>query len=185
MIIGRKESREKFVNSSRIMGKATKFLMDTGGGYRNNIMFLVLAGWVVFYFCVSSGVLDGLGEDSSAPPRKWYPSPARDSDSNNATLKRILLFTPFFYMKTWGLNLGASSFKRCPVTNCHLSNNRNDLSTLSDFDAILFHLRNMNGNERSVTVPNPKRRRLGQRYVMFLMESPQHDYFNYDSFKGE
>jgi hypothetical protein len=43
----------------------------------------------------------------------------------------------------------------------------------------------MNGNERSVTVPNPKRRRLGQRYVMFLMESPQHDYFNYDSFKGE
>jgi hypothetical protein len=88
-------------------------------------------------------------------------------------------------MLTWGLDLGASSFERCPVSNCLLTNNRSSLPLLSDFDAVLFHLRNMDGGGRRVAVPNQKRRKNGQRYVMFLMESPQHDGFKYDKFKGE
>ena len=58
-------------------------------------------------------------------------------------------------------------------------NYRSTQSSLSEFDAIVFHLRNMNSGRR-VPVPDQRRRRPQQKYVMFLMESPQHDDFQYD-----
>jgi hypothetical protein len=54
--------------------------------------------------------------------------------------------------------------------------------SLSDFDAIVFHIRNMDGRKRAL--PNPKERKSNQRYVMFLMESPLNDQFPYEKFKG-
>jgi hypothetical protein len=35
-----------------------------------------------------------------------------------------------------------------------------------------------------IALPNPKRRKSHQRYVMFLMESPMNDNFPYEKFQG-
>ena len=102
---------------------------------------------------------------------------------DDSSVKQILLFTPYFDMETWGLQTGSTAFEQCPVSNCHLTNDRDEQSSLADFDAILFHLRNMNSG-RGVPDPNQMRRRPQQRYVSFLMESPQHDDFQYDRFKN-
>lgn len=49
---------------------------------------------------------------------------------------------------------------------------------MSEFDAILFHMRDMH----NIPLPNPKLRKPTQRYVMFLMESPSNDNFPYEKF---
>ncbi len=107
-------------------------------------------------------------------------TPAADISST----KHVLLFTSYFDMKTWGMPLGRDAFSRCPVSNCRLTNDRTDMPSISDYDAVLFHLRDVNTNVRRVAVPNQRKRRPSQRYVMFLMESPQHDGFKYSKFKN-
>jgi hypothetical protein len=52
--------------------------------------------------------------------------------------------------------------------------------SLEDFDAVVFHIRDMDGGK--IAMPNQKRRKPHQRYVMFLMESPLNDNFPYENF---
>ena len=52
--------------------------------------------------------------------------------------------------------------------------------SVTEFDAILFHIRDM--NDGRILLPNQKRRKPNQRYVMFLMESPLNDNFPYEKF---
>ena len=52
--------------------------------------------------------------------------------------------------------------------------------SMGNFDAIVFHIRDMDNGH--IPMPNQKRRRPNQRYVMFLMESPLNDMFPYEKF---
>ena len=55
------------------------------------------------------------------------------------------------------------------------------VGSISEFDAILFHTRNMDYGR----IPLPKERKSHQRYVMFLMESPVHSTdFPFSKFSG-
>ena len=45
---------------------------------------------------------------------------------------------------------------------------------------MLFHMRDM--NDGRISLPNKKKRKPNQRYVMFLMESPKNDGFPYPKF---
>ena len=98
--------------------------------------------------------------------------------------KKILYFTPYFDMEDYEFGFGHSPFlaHNCPVTNCWATNNRTALGSLGDFDAVLFHMRDM--PHSPISVPNQRRRKPHQRYVMFLMESPQNDNFPYSKLKG-
>ena len=103
---------------------------------------------------------------------------------NNITnLKKILFYTPYFYMKDWGFGFGQEPFKRCPVSNCYTTNNRNLLNSISDFDAVFFHIRDMNKGQ--ISLPKEKERNPNQFYTMFLMESPLNDNnFPYEKFQN-
>jgi len=96
-------------------------------------------------------------------------------------VKYILLYTPFFIQKDWYFGLGQEPFvsHKCPVQNCFVTNNPNYLANQSDYDAILFHLRNFKN------FPDPMLRTPNQVYVMFLMESPLYSAnFPYHQFKS-
>ena len=54
------------------------------------------------------------------------------------------------------------------------------LGSLSAFDAMLFHMRDM--NDGRIPLPNKTKRKPNQRYIMFLMESPKNDGFPYKKF---
>ena len=71
----------------------------------------------------------------------------------------------------------ASFFEECPVSNCLITNDRQYLSSVSDFDAILFHYQDFDMLKNS-QLPNQRHRRSNQRYVMYFMESPLH--YDYD-----
>ena len=97
-------------------------------------------------------------------------------------LKYILLYTPYFQQKDWYFGLGHEPFvnHRCEVRNCFVTNNPDYLENQSDYDAILFHMRDFK------RFPDQTLRRSGQVYVMFLMESPlnSQSFANGQSFKG-
>ena len=158
-----------------------------------NTLFVALCFWIGFYYLNSARDFDS-DYRHPAPARfssdleylkfsNFKETTPRDNSTtrNDTSVKRILLFTPYFDLDTWGLKMGSAAFEQCPVSNCHLTNNRDELDTMADFDAILFHLRNMDSSRR-VPVPNQRKRRPQQRYVMFLMESPQHDSFQYEKY---
>ena len=54
--------------------------------------------------------------------------------------------------------------------------------SVNEFDAILFHIRDM--RDGRIPLPNQHRRKSNQHYVMFLMESPLNDGFHYEKFKN-
>ncbi len=54
----------------------------------------------------------------------------------------------------------------CPVSDCAATDNRSALGSVADFDAVVFHLRNLHEDDL------PERRAAEQRYVMFMLESP-------------
>ncbi len=111
----------------------------------------------------------------------------QDDDSYDfATAKKILYFTSYFDMKDFAFGFGHEPFVtfNCPVHQCYATNNRSLLPSLADFDAILFHMRDMERKHGRLMVPNQSKRRPQQRYVMFLMESPENDGFPYDKLKG-
>ena len=99
----------------------------------------------------------------------------------NRSVKTILYFTPYFHMIDWDFGFGQQPFvsNNCPVQNCVITNNRSHLSNLNEFDAILFHIRDLKNAIPKATMRKPK-----QRYVMFLMESPMNADFPYDRFDG-
>ena len=93
--------------------------------------------------------------------------------TNNSRVRTILLFTTFFGRDDWwlGNRMGSALFEStCSVSNCRITNDRMELGSISEFDAILFHYRDMAINPE---LPNQRLRRPEQRYVMFFVESPQ------------
>ncbi|XP_058123234.1 alpha-(1,3)-fucosyltransferase C-like [Anopheles ziemanni] len=99
----------------------------------------------------------------------------------------VLLYTSFFSESYWGLpaeTLGPDYFalKHCPVTNCVLTSNHGLLSSVAEYDAVVFHV------ATPLDVSLPKVRAPKQIYVAAIMESPAHtkhllaldtDYFNW------
>ena len=71
----------------------------------------------------------------------------------------------------------------CDVSNCVLTRNSQLFDSISSFDAILFHGRDL-GNLEHSDIPDQKKRRISQRYIFYLMESPQNCNFNYDLFNN-
>ena len=61
--------------------------------------------------------------------RNFRETASRDNSTtrNNSRVKEILLFTPYFDMETWGLQMGSAAFQQCPVSNCRLTNYRDEL----------------------------------------------------------
>ncbi|XP_058836521.1 alpha-(1,3)-fucosyltransferase C [Topomyia yanbarensis] len=105
--------------------------------------------------------------------------------------KYILLYTNFFGNRNWYLRaetVGPDFFKsiQCPVTDCVLTNNRELLNGVSDYDALLFHI--AEPWTYSLFEKVPKIRSPRQIYVAANMESPahtkhllegDHDFFNW------
>ena len=81
------------------------------------------------------------------------------------------------YILFWGKN-GGRTESNCPK-QCVITSNRMLLNTEADFDAIVFHYRDL-GKLVHEELPNPMFRRQSQRYVMLLTETPQNYKYNYD-----
>ena len=98
-------------------------------------------------------------------------------------LKYILFFTTF-WDNAPDLPTGPTLFEHCPVSNCFITNNHQELPSVSLFDAIIFHMADLE-RLRSQELPNPQDRYANQRYVMFFTESPQHwtaDFARFNNF---
>jgi len=112
-----------------------------------------------------------------------YHSPDSESSPVRSgqfeSLKKILYFNKYFHLTDWRFGFGQEPFisSNCPVTNCYVTDDRSLLSSISEYDAILFHARDM--DKRVIQVPNQERRKQNQVYVFFLMESPLNDGLNY------
>lgn len=102
-----------------------------------------------------------------------------EAEQEFKSIKKILYFNKYFHLNDWRFGFGNEPFHawNCPVTNCFTTDNRSLLPSLADFDAILFHARDM--DRRIIQVPNQQRRKSNQIYVFFLMESPLNDGLNY------
>ena len=83
--------------------------------------------------------------------------------------KLILLITTFWDSTEWNLEMGASIFKHCPISNCHITKDKS--LPISEFDALLFHLANI-GQLMPEELPDKLIRTANQRYVMFFLEPP-------------
>ena len=83
-------------------------------------------------------------------------------------IKQILLYNSFCGDKTWSL-LG-NTFDKCPVSNCHITN---DASALETSDVILFHIPNL----RERRFPDYERPS-NQRWVFFMLESEAYMYIH-------
>ena len=91
--------------------------------------------------------------------------------SSSVHTKYILLFTTFWTSTDWNLQMGSVMFEQCPFTNCKTTNNSRELSSVSEFDAILFHLPDM-AKIKPEELPDQQSRRASQRYIMFFLEAP-------------
>lgn len=105
--------------------------------------------------------------------------------------KYVLLYTNFFDVKNWKLTaetVGPDYFRaiQCPVTDCVLTNNRELLPAITDYDALVFHI--AEPWAYSLFEKVPKLRSPRQIYVAANMESPahtkhllagDHDFFNW------
>jgi len=118
-------------------------------------------------------------EISLRPPHVLSSAPMQRNAFNFNSSKKILYFNNYFHLTDWRFGFGNSPFisNGCPQTNCYVTNDRKMLGSLADFDAILFHARDM--DKRVIQVPSQERRKSNQRYVFFLMESPLNDGLNY------
>ena len=72
-----------------------------------------------------------------------YRAPSRTTRTKNSTngTKQILLFPSRFGKDDWWMKMGTAKFEGCPVSDCHVTNDRNHLDSIAEFDAILFHYR--------------------------------------------
>ncbi|XP_001848007.2 alpha-(1,3)-fucosyltransferase C isoform X1 [Culex quinquefasciatus] len=91
--------------------------------------------------------------------------------------KTILLYTNFFDVKNWKLSaetVGPDYFRslNCPVTDCVLTNNRHHLDSMTDYDALVFHI--AEPWAYSLFEKVPALRTPSQIYVAANMESPAH-----------
>lgn len=93
-----------------------------------------------------------------------------DCLNKNIQIKTILLWNDFFRIKVDQLNPFVN--KKCPVTNCELTN---DKSKLNQSDYVVVHMRN---NISPIPTTRPK----NQRWIFMIYESPIHspNYSKYD-----
>ncbi|XP_055523455.1 alpha-(1,3)-fucosyltransferase C [Wyeomyia smithii] len=105
--------------------------------------------------------------------------------------KYILLYTHFFGNSNWYLQaetVGPDYFRsiQCPVTDCVLTNNRELLGGITEYDAVLFHI--AEAWTYALFEKVPKVRSPRQIYIAANMESPahtkhllqgDHDFFNW------
>ena len=90
--------------------------------------------------------------------------------------KYILTWCEAYGGQTYGWAYGSDKFKEaeCLESRCFLTSNRWLLSSVSQFDAIMFHQRSFSWGD----APKAAERRPEQRYVHWMFESPAH--LNYD-----
>ena len=91
---------------------------------------------------------------------------------NRGPLKRILLWTPFWWSNSYDFEMGVRTpFEKykCPVTNCMITNDR---SSYNCSDVVLFHAFNMLKSNVSHAKRMPRHRPVGQRWVFTYFESP-------------
>ena len=157
----------------------------------------ILASWIlVSYYSANVNNNDGAFVSNDLGWRRPKPVYIQEEDErsvqnvqdtkpfNASAAKSILYFTSYFDMTDFEFGFGNEPFHRygCPETNCWTTADRDALDSIADFDAVLFHMRDLGANP--LRVPNQKKRRPHQRYVMFLMESPVNDQFPYDKVKS-
>jgi hypothetical protein len=70
-----------------------------------------------------------------------------------------------------GIGFGRQGFRKlkCPINQCFTTANRNLLTRIEDFDAIVFHLRTFHVEDI------PDKRNQNQRYILWSLESPQYN----------
>ena len=142
--------------------------MKTGSKYqthnkRNRIILLPML-WIFIwlfsrtFFISSPGVLNTVErvtstspipeddiEISLRPPLVLPSTPQQQTSFNFNSSKKILYFNNYFHLTDWRFGFGNEPFisAKCPQTNCFVTNDRKLLGSLADFDAILFHARDM------------------------------------------
>ena len=97
--------------------------------------------------------------------------------------KYILYFTTFWDTAP-NLPMGPTLFEQCPVTNCFITHNQHELPSISQFDAVIFHMVDIELLEQE-ELPDQMHRNPKQRYVMLIAESPQHwkaDFTRFNNF---
>lgn len=85
-------------------------------------------------------------ETSLRPPHLLSGKSEKESaafDFNSS--KKILYFNNYFHLTDWRFGFGHQPFisANCPQSNCFVTNDRKILPSLAEFDAILFHARDM------------------------------------------
>ena len=88
------------------------------------------------------------------------------SNRSEEGFKYILIWYLTWYDYNW--KYGDEMFRKCPETRCYLTPNRTSLSSVEDFDAILFHQWLWNVSD----IPDPSKRKQTQRYVQWMFEAP-------------
>ena len=93
-------------------------------------------------------------EISLRPPLVLSSAPTHNKSFDFNSSKKILYFNNYFHLTDWRFGFGNEPFisANCPQTNCYVTNDRKALISLADFDAILFHARDM--DKRVIQVSN-------------------------------
>lgn len=118
------------------------------------------------------------GERTSEHSDDTTLSSAYNENYKVNSMKHILYYTNYWEGKDFQFGIGQQPFidYKCPYTNCYATNNRTHLSSsLSNFDALLFHP--IDGDPQFDQIR--KWRRPHQRFVLMYMESP--DYLDWNA----
>eukprot|EP00095_Tigriopus_kingsejongensis_P002490 maker-scaffold64_size435223-snap-gene-2.27 protein:Tk02490 transcript:maker-scaffold64_size435223-snap-gene-2.27-mRNA-1 annotation:"predicted protein" len=160
--------------------------------YHKGFVCCILSPWIFVFFYYqhtqNSSADHSLANPGSDPVEIGWRTPHQVALNMSelqvkpvpGTTKSILYYTPWFRYISWGFGVGGPELfeeHKCSVTNCLITSNRSHFNSMSEFDALLFHMRNM--NLKQPLLPNQKMRQPNQRYVMMLVESPLHDRFDY------
>jgi hypothetical protein len=139
--------------------------MNTGSSYklqnkRNKIVLLPFL--LIFIWMFSRSLLLSSGDVSSietvvstspipennidkslSPPEALSSTSKQQNEFDFNSSKKILYFNNYFHLMDHGFGSEPFISAKCPQTNCFLTNDRKLLGSLADFDAILFHARDM------------------------------------------
>merc|ERR1719507_961290 len=128
-----------------------------------------LASLVLLGVCLVFMTISLIHSDSKfyKPGELNYPNSYRSPDSDTSqnrsgqfeSLKKILYFNKYFHLTDWRFGFGQEPFisNNCPVASCYVTDDRRLLSSISEYDAILFHARDM--DKRVIQVPSQEKRK--------------------------
>jgi alpha-1,3-fucosyltransferase len=110
---------------------------------------------------------------TAAPAQQPSPPPI-------PPLKYILYYNKYWGSTDFQFGQGQQPFidYGCPIHDCYATSNRSTLTSLSDFDAILFHVHRLK-DAMTTASRHAAWRQHHQVFVMMTMESPLHDRNNY------